>query len=196
MDREQGGTCVARAHCADILKCHPPLHAYPRRTAALDTSEGWQSLGWQSSPFLPSAHCLFRHSMDLSTESTVVQVPSEAACWQASLYASNVGWMRLMVEQLPELSCTCRQAWTTATSSHTYQCLLGTPSQLCVHAFLAARRTSNHGSIAKHRPGWSLIDDDDDDDDDVYYPKGRRPREDEEGEESYEKRRQRPGRGG
>ena len=35
-----------------------------------------------------------------------------------------------------------------------------------------------------------------DDDDDVYYPKGRRPREDEEGEESYEKRRQRPGRGG
>ena len=39
-------------------------------------------------------------------------------------------------------------------------------------------------------------DDDDDDDDDVYYPKGRRPREDEEGEESYEKQRQRPGRGG
>ena len=36
----------------------------------------------------------------------------------------------------------------------------------------------------------------DDDDDDVYYPKGRRPREDEEGEESYEKQRQRPGRGG
>ena len=35
-----------------------------------------------------------------------------------------------------------------------------------------------------------------DDDDDVYYPKGRRPREDEEGEESYEKQRQRPGRGG
>ena len=34
-----------------------------------------------------------------------------------------------------------------------------------------------------------------DDDDDVYYPKGRRPREDEEGEESYEKQRQRPGRG-
>ena len=34
------------------------------------------------------------------------------------------------------------------------------------------------------------------DDDDVYYPKGRRPREDEEGEESYEKQRQRPGRGG
>ena len=28
------------------------------------------------------------------------------------------------------------------------------------------------------------------DDDDVYYSKGRRPREDEEGEESYEKRRQ------
>ena len=38
--------------------------------------------------------------------------------------------------------------------------------------------------------------DDDDDDDDVYYPKGRRPREDEEGEESYEKQRQRPGKGG
>ena len=35
-----------------------------------------------------------------------------------------------------------------------------------------------------------------DDDDDVYYPKERRPREDEEGEESYEKQRQRPGRGG
>ena len=35
-----------------------------------------------------------------------------------------------------------------------------------------------------------------DDDDDVYYSKGRRPREDEEGEESYEKRRQWPGRGG
>ena len=35
-------------------------------------------------------------------------------------------------------------------------------------------------------------DDDDDDDDDVYYSKGRRPREDEEGEESYEKQRQRP----
>ena len=34
------------------------------------------------------------------------------------------------------------------------------------------------------------------DDDDVYYSKGRRPREDEEGEESYEKRRQWPGRGG
>ena len=34
------------------------------------------------------------------------------------------------------------------------------------------------------------------DDEDVYYPKGRRPREDEEGEESYEKQRQRPGRGG
>ena len=34
------------------------------------------------------------------------------------------------------------------------------------------------------------------DDDDVYYPKGRRPREDEEGEESYEKQRQRPGKGG
>ena len=33
------------------------------------------------------------------------------------------------------------------------------------------------------------------DDDDVYYRKGRRPREDE-GEESYEKQRQRPGRGG
>ena len=33
------------------------------------------------------------------------------------------------------------------------------------------------------------------DDDDVYYPKGRRPREDEEGEESYEKQRQRPGKG-
>ena len=32
----------------------------------------------------------------------------------------------------------------------------------------------------------------DDDDDDVYYSKGRRPREDEEGEESYEKQRQRP----
>ena len=32
-----------------------------------------------------------------------------------------------------------------------------------------------------------------DDDDDVYYPRGRRPREDEEGEESYEKQRQRPG---
>ena len=32
-----------------------------------------------------------------------------------------------------------------------------------------------------------------DDDDDVYYPKGRKPREDEEGEESYEKQRQRPG---
>ena len=31
------------------------------------------------------------------------------------------------------------------------------------------------------------------DDDDVYYPKGRKPREDEEGEESYEKQRQRPG---
>ena len=30
-----------------------------------------------------------------------------------------------------------------------------------------------------------------DDDEDVYYPKGRRPREDEEGEESYEKQRQR-----
>jgi hypothetical protein len=30
------------------------------------------------------------------------------------------------------------------------------------------------------------------DDEDVYYPKGRRPREDEEGEESYEKQRQRP----
>ena len=39
-------------------------------------------------------------------------------------------------------------------------------------------------------------DDDDDDDDDVYYSKGRRPREDEEGEESYEKQRQWPGRGG
>ena len=36
----------------------------------------------------------------------------------------------------------------------------------------------------------------DDDDDDVHYSKGRRPREDEEGEESYEKRRQWPGRGG
>ena len=36
----------------------------------------------------------------------------------------------------------------------------------------------------------------DDDDDDVYYSKGRRPREDEEGEESYEKQRQWPGRGG
>ena len=34
------------------------------------------------------------------------------------------------------------------------------------------------------------------DDDDVYYSNGRRPREDEEGEESYEKRRQWPGRGG
>ena len=34
---------------------------------------------------------------------------------------------------------------------------------------------------------------DDDDDDDVYYPKGRKPREDEKGEESYEKQRQRPG---
>ena len=33
----------------------------------------------------------------------------------------------------------------------------------------------------------------DDDDDDVYYPKGRKPREDEKGEESYEKQRQRPG---
>ena len=32
-----------------------------------------------------------------------------------------------------------------------------------------------------------------DDDDDVYYPKERKPREDEEGEESYEKQRQRPG---
>ena len=32
-----------------------------------------------------------------------------------------------------------------------------------------------------------------DDDDDVYYPKGRKPREDEKGEESYEKQRQRPG---
>ena len=31
------------------------------------------------------------------------------------------------------------------------------------------------------------------DDDDVYYPKGRKPREDEKGEESYEKQRQRPG---
>ena len=29
--------------------------------------------------------------------------------------------------------------------------------------------------------------------DDVYYPKGRKPREDEKGEESYEKQRQRPG---
>ena len=37
---------------------------------------------------------------------------------------------------------------------------------------------------------------DTDDDDDVYYSKGRRPREDEEGEESYEKQRQWPGRGG
>ena len=34
------------------------------------------------------------------------------------------------------------------------------------------------------------------DDEDVYYPKGQRPREDKEGEESYEKQRQRPGRGG
>ena len=34
------------------------------------------------------------------------------------------------------------------------------------------------------------------DDDDVYYSKGPRPREAEEGEESYEKRRQWPGRGG
>ena len=41
---------------------------------------------------------------------------------------------------------------------------------------------------------WETIADDDDDD--VYYPKGQRPREDEEGEESYEKQRQRPGRGG
>ena len=32
-----------------------------------------------------------------------------------------------------------------------------------------------------------------DDDDDVYYRKGRKPREDEKGEESYEKQRQRPG---
>ena len=31
-----------------------------------------------------------------------------------------------------------------------------------------------------------------DDNEDVYYPKVRRPREDEEGEESYEKQRQRP----
>ena len=42
-------------------------------------------------------------------------------------------------------------------------------------------------AVLLHRPC-----DDHDDDDDVYYSKGRRPREDEEGEESYEKQRQWP----
>ena len=51
-------------------------------------------------------------------------------------------------------------------------------------------------SPTRVRSRGGLIYDDDDDDHDVYNSKGRRLREDEEGEESYEKRRQWPGRGG
>ena len=54
-------------------------------------------------------------------------------------------------------------------------------------------QSSDQGEAGEVYPGIEM---EDDDDDDVYYPRGRRPREDEEGEESYEKRRQRPGRGG
>ena len=52
------------------------------------------------------------------------------------------------------------------------------------------------GSRVPFSEDWVLPIHDDDDDDDVYYSNGRRPREDEEGEESYDKRRQWPGRGG
>ena len=54
--------------------------------------------------------------------------------------------------------------------------------------FHCAVRPSHAESFARSTPGPGP-----DDDDDVYYPKGRKPREDEEGEESYEKQRQRPG---
>ena len=55
---------------------------------------------------------------------------------------------------------------------------------------------TNKKRKATNSKGRGLEEGPNDDDDDVYYSKGRRPREAEEGEESYEKRRQWPGRGG
>ena len=59
--------------------------------------------------------------------------------------------------------------------------------ELCINTARGGEGGRHEGNALVIR----IIHRHDDDDDDVYYPKGRKPREDEKGEESYEKQRQR-----